>query len=181
MKLVVGLGNPGKKYEKTRHNIGFMAIDALHAQLEEHNVSEWSLSKKFNAEVSGCTINNEKIILAKPMTFMNDSGHAVALIVQFYKMHPSEIIILHDDKDLPLGAIRSHEDRGHAGHNGVKSIIECMGTQDFRRIRIGIANEKKQAKKDTAEFVLGKFSILERSLLKKCISEAADTALKLIF
>ena len=103
MKLIVGLGNPGKQYQKTRHNIGFMVLNNLKNELEKSSETlNWELSKKFNAETCGCTINNEKIILAKPMTFMNNSGHATQMIMHFYKMKVNDLIAVHDDKDIKL-------------------------------------------------------------------------------
>ena len=162
MKLIVGLGNPGKQYLKTRHNVGFMALDILQHQL---GTSEWSLSKKFNGEVSGGTIKKEKVFLLKPTTYMNDSGTAVQLFAHYYKIPVHDIIVVHDDKDLQLGEIKIQEDSGHAGHNGIRSIITSLGTKAFSRVRMGIANEKKQRNKDTASFVLGKFGIFEKKKL----------------
>jgi len=177
MKLIIGLGNPGKRYEKTRHNVGFMILDALHNALQPYEISRWELSKKFNSYIAGCTKKSKKILLAKPATFMNHSGHAASLIAQYYKITPDQITVVHDDKDIPLGEVKSQTDRGHAGHNGVKSIIECLGTKKIPRYRIGIANTgKKNA--DTAEFVLGKFSLLERRYLKKIIDETVQQILQ---
>ena len=141
MKLIVGLGNPGKKYEKTRHNIGFLVLDRLVQQHRECDFSNWEQSKKFNAEICGGTYKGEKVILVKPLTFMNNSGQAVGMIAQYYKIRPNDLIVAHDEKDIPLGEIRVQKDRGPAGHNGVKSIIEHCGTKNFTRIRIGIAPE----------------------------------------
>ena len=180
MKLIVGLGNPGKKYEKTRHNVGFLMLDQLHENLSNHGINDWELSKKFNALISGCVINNEKVILVKPMTFMNKSGEAVQNIGHFYKMHQKNIIIVHDDKDIPLGEIKIQENRGAAGHNGIKSIIEHIGTQDFWRVRIGIASENKKKMSDTIKFVLGKFGILEKKKLQNSIDEAIEKIIEII-
>lgn len=176
MKLIVGLGNPGKKYARTRHNIGFKILDALHDTLaKEYPISDWNLSKKFNAEVCGVTVGNQKIILAKPMTYMNGSGQAVQLIAGFYKTVPQDIIVVHDDKDLILGEIRDQFDRGHAGHNGVRSIADTIGTNAFGRLRVGIGNEKKHSKEDTASFVLSNFGLMERKkaneVIKRCVAE----------
>ena len=178
MKLIIGLGNPGKKYEKTRHNAGFMALDRLREALTKYNISEWELSKKFNSQICGCTVNSEKIILAKPMTFMNGSGQAVQLIANYYKIEPENIIVMHDDKDIKLGEIKIQQNRGHAGHNGIRSIIDHIGSQNFTRVRIGIAsaNEKKMA--DIPDFVLGKFGIFEKGKIEKTINQALDEILK---
>ncbi len=178
MKLIVGLGNPGKKYEKTRHNAGFMAIDRLHIALKNTGINNWELSTKFNAYVSGTTINGEKIILAKPTTYMNHSGESVAMIMHFYKMSARDLIVIHDDKDLPLGEIRMQEDRGHAGHNGVKSIIELLSTKEFARVRLGIADPKKM--EDVAAFVLKKFGLFEKKKLETMLTESARILLSFI-
>lgn len=163
MKLVVGLGNPGKKYEKTRHNAGFILVDMLH---DEYDFTSWSLSKKFNAEISEGTIADEKILLVKPMTFMNNSGQSVGLILKYYSLSNSDILVIHDEKDIVLGNTKIQTDRGHAGHNGIRSIIEHLGTKDFSRIRVGIAPEDTTRMKDTADYVLGKFGLFERRTLK---------------
>jgi len=177
MKLIVGLGNPGKRYEKTRHNVGFMILNALREKLDS---SGWSLSKKFNAETSGLTVNGEKIILAKPMTFMNASGQAVQMIAHFYKITPRDIIVVHDDKDLKLGDIRIQEDRSHAGHNGIKSIIEHIGTQKFTRVRIGVASENEKKMRDTSKFVLSKFGYFERKKVEEVVKRSVEEIEKLI-
>lgn len=170
MKLIVGLGNPGKKYERTRHNVGFMVLDRLHEAWGSYQPSAWELSKKFNAVIAGCTIRSEKVVLVKPMTFMNASGEAVQLIAHFYKIPPADIILVHDDKDLPLGTVKFQRNRGHAGHNGVRSVIEHIGTQDFARYRVGVA-DPKQTRGDTADFVLGKFRLLERKPVRDMIEK----------
>lgn len=163
MKLIVGLGNPGKKYEKTRHNAGFLLLDML---AQAYHSSNWSLSKKFNAEISEGMIHEQKVLLAKPMTFMNNSGQSVGLIAQFYKLSPADILVVHDDKDIALGEVKKQTDRGHAGHNGIRSIIEHLGTKDFTRIRVGVAPDDARRMKDTAKYVLGKFGIFEKRTLK---------------
>jgi len=177
MKLIIGLGNPGKRYEKTRHNVGFMILNALREKLDS---SDWSLSKKFNAETSGLTINGEKIILAKPMTFMNASGQSVQLIAHFYKVVPEDIIVVHDDKDLKLGDVRVQEDRSHAGHNGIKSIIEHIGTQKFTRVRVGVASENEKKMRDTSKFVLGKFGLFDRKKVEEVIQQSTEEIKKIL-
>lgn len=180
MKLIVGLGNPGKKYEKTRHNVGFLVLEALHETLKSEHISPWEHSKKFQAEIAGATIHNEKVILAKPQTFMNESGVSVAAIANFYKMNSTDIIVVHDDKDIPLGEIKVQEDRGSAGHNGIKSIIEHIGGKNFFRIRVGVANENTAKMENIADFVLSKFGLFEKGKLKLKIQHAVDEILKLI-
>ncbi|MFA7245319.1 MAG: aminoacyl-tRNA hydrolase [Candidatus Magasanikbacteria bacterium] len=180
MKLIVGLGNPGKKYEKTRHNVGFMVLDELHKNLLSFGITPWELSKKFNALVCGCSLKGDKIILAKPLTFMNSSGEAVQNIGHFYKLNQKDILVVHDDKDILLGEIKIQENRGPAGHNGIKSIIEHIGTQDFSRVRIGIASDNKNKMKDIPKFVLNKFGFLEKKKLQASISEAIEKIMEII-
>ena len=171
MKLIVGLGNPGKRYQKTRHNIGFMVLDAI---VDVWGQDQWALSPKFNAEIASVVKGKEKVYLVKPMTFMNESGQSIQLIAAYYQITPENIIVVHDDKDIPLGEIKVQRDRGHAGHNGIRSIIDHLGTKDFHRIRIGIANTKKQEKMDTADFVLGKFGLLEKKEVNAVINKSID-------
>ncbi len=152
MKLIVGLGNPGEKYLKTRHNAGFMALDYI---LKDKHVI--SCSSKFDAKI--CEVHDpEKTFYIYPQTFMNDSGKAVKQIMDFYKLLPADLVVIHDDVDLPLGTVRTTESSGDAGHNGVKSVIEAMGTQDFKRIRIGIESRADKSALPTDAFVLQEFS-----------------------
>lgn len=181
MKLIVGLGNPGKKYEKTRHNVGFMVLDALRNKLTGYyQADNWNLNKKFNAYLSGCTIAGNKIIMAKPTTYMNASGQSVQMIAHFYKISPEDIIVVHDEKDISLGQIKVQEDRGAAGHNGIKSIIEHIGTKKFTRFRVGIAAKNPKKMDDTAKFVLGKFGFFEKKSLGQAIDLAADQLFDMI-
>jgi PTH1 family peptidyl-tRNA hydrolase len=177
MKLVVGLGNPGKKYAKTRHNAGFMAIDMLYASLASYRPSAWDKNKKFNAEISGCSIAGEKVILAKPLVFMNESGISVSLIAHYYKIPPRDILILHDDKDIALGEIRAQENRGAAGHHGVESVFERLGTEDIARIRIGVKPDNPKKMRDAGSFVLSRFGIFEKKKLERGMTEAVHAAL----
>lgn len=166
MKLVVGLGNPGRTYEKTRHNIGFVVVDAVQSQLHKINqMSKWTLNKSFNAMIAEGHVAGNKTILAKPMTFMNRSGDAVGLIKQYYTLDSKDILVAHDDKDIPLGELKYQWKRGHAGQNGVRSIIDTIGTNEFYRLRIGIQTEFLDTA-DTAEFVLGSFSLKEKLILR---------------
>ncbi|MEK7680527.1 MAG: aminoacyl-tRNA hydrolase [Patescibacteria group bacterium] len=161
MKLIIGLGNPKKEYENTRHNAGFVAIDKFAEKME----AKFTFDKKTNAEVAKTSLKRHKIFLAKPQTFMNNSGIAVRALLGFYKLKSDDMIVVHDDKDIPLGETRVQTDRGPAGHNGVKSIIEYLGTQNFTRIRIGVATAAEI--KDAAGFVLGKFTAAEKKILNK--------------
>ncbi len=151
MKLIVGLGNPGKAYQQTRHNIGFIVIDQL---LSEHNLS-LKVNSKFDAAIAETTINQEKIIFAKPLTFMNLSGDAVQKMVNFYKLPLSDLLIISDDTALPLGKVRLRDSGSHGGQNGLRSIIDRLATQAFKRIRIGIGYEDHIP---MADYVLGKLT-----------------------
>jgi len=130
MRLIIGLGNPGIKYQGTRHNIGFMVVDKITA--------DFNFKSIFNAEISKKIFRDQKIIIVKPQTFMNLSGDAVMPIMGFYKLSPSDLVVIHDDIDMEFGKIRVSLDQGHGGHNGVRSIIDSLGTSEFYRIRIGV-------------------------------------------
>jgi len=137
MKLIIGLGNPGKKYEATWHNAGFLVIDLLKTKQAGEFLS-CNKNKKFKAEVCENNSPEEKKILAKPQTFMNKSGESVKALANFYKMKPEDIWVIHDDIDLPLGKIRISQNASAAGHKGVQSVIDELGTQGFIRFRLGI-------------------------------------------
>ena len=170
MKLIIGLGNPGKKYENTRHNLGFLVIDKLAEKIE---IDDWKIKKEFNANIAQGNFNNEKITLAKPQTFMNNSGISVKSIVDYYKISNEEILIIHDDIDLELGEIRIQKDRGSAGHNGVQSIIDILGNKNFIRIRLGIKSIDKKKIIETEKLVLQKFSKTEEKTIQETIKKAA--------
>jgi peptidyl-tRNA hydrolase, PTH1 family len=153
MKLIVGLGNPGTKYEHNRHNAGWLALNFYLKR-----VKTIACESKFNAEICELHQDAQKIFFVKPRTFMNESGSAVAEIVNFYKVDVSkDLLIVHDEVDLPLGTIRANSSSGAAGHNGVKDIIEKLGTQDFHRIRIGIETRESGSDMPTDAFVLQNF------------------------
>jgi len=173
MKLIIGLGNPGKKFEKTRHNVGFVVCDAI------INNEQLTINKtiKLHSEV----VKNKNFIIAKPTTFMNESGVTVRALVDFYKLKPSDLIVIHDDKDIPLGEYKIQTDRGSAGHNGIKSIIEHLGTQNFTRVRVGIATAEMDKYEDKADFVLGKFSKDEQKILADVIEKVVEEVKHLIF
>ena len=169
MKLIIGLGNPGAKYEKTRHNLGFLVVDEIAANFQ---FPIFNFQSIFNAEISKKISENQKIILAKPQTFMNNSGIAVKSIMDYYKIPAEDIIIIHDDIDLPLGEIKIQQGRGSAGHKGVQSIIDCLGTKNFIRIRIGIKPTDFNII-DTEKFVLQKFTPEEEKIIEETIKKAA--------
>lgn len=163
-KIIIALGNPGKKYETTRHNLGWMALDAYKTAIGTDDI-KWenhNRTKALIAKIPTDTI----LLLVKPVTFMNNSGDTVQDIISFYKATPSDIIVIHDDKDLAFGSMRITQDASSGGHNGVQSIITKIGTQKFTRLRLGIKSNK--ASKIPAEkFVLQPFTYFEKRNLKK--------------
>jgi PTH1 family peptidyl-tRNA hydrolase len=162
MILIVGLGNPGLKFKNTRHNFGFEIVNFIKKQSD---FSVWQNKKKLKAKVSQGEIDNQKIILAKPQTFMNSSGQAVKYLVKFYKISLKNLWIIHDDLDLELGKIKIKKDSRSAGHKGIQSIIDELGTKDFNRLKIGIG--PKPIKIDSKKFVLQKFSKNEKEILSE--------------
>ncbi|NCN07079.1 aminoacyl-tRNA hydrolase [Candidatus Falkowbacteria bacterium] len=170
MKLVIGLGNPGKEYLKTWHNIGFLALDNI---ADVFNFEKFKADKKFKAEITTGHIGDEKIILVKPLTFMNNSGSAVLTIAKYYKLNPEDIIVIHDDIDLPLGRLKIIKNSSAGGHNGIKSIIQYLKTQDFIRIKIGITTPKKE-KIGSANYVMTKIGLLQSSKAKEVIKKVTS-------
>lgn len=169
MKLIVGLGNPGKQYEKTRHNLGFMIADALR---EAWQMEDWREDKKTNALTAAGQFGKEKIYMLKPQTFMNLSGTAVAKFAAYLKkISPRDILVIHDELDLPWGKIKMEHGRSSAGHKGVESVIESLRTKDFARLRVGIGGESARLM-ETEDFVLGKVSKDELESLEEIISRA---------
>lgn len=178
MKLIVGLGNPGRQYYHTWHNLGFLTIDQL---LKLTSATPLKKSAKLLAAISTINVQDikEKIIVAKPLTFMNESGKAVGAITNFYKIKPENIIIIHDEFDLPLGKIRISFNTSAAGHKGIASIIETLNTKKFCRIRIGImTNNRKQI--TAADYVLNKFKPQDYKEIEKQINLAAEAAQEII-
>ena len=163
MKLIIGLGNFEKKYFNTRHNIGFAMLDYIFDEyLKAEGFSDWSENKKFQAIISEGNLNGEKIILAKPTTYMNNSGSAVQALISFYKINPKDLIVIHDEIDLSFGNYKIQTDKSSAGHRGIDSIIGRIGTQEFTRVRIGIGKEDRKKQGDTADFVLNRFNLFEK-------------------
>lgn len=181
MKLIVGLGNPGLKHEKTRHNLGFMIVDAFLKDYESSKQDLWRQEKKFQSEMAeinwqGKKGKMEKIILVKPLTYMNGSGLATSLVSNFYKIAPVDIWVIHDEIDLPLGGMKIRFAGASAGHKGVESIIVKLATDKFWRFRIGIGTQhgKIHSKKLKAidEFVLGEFSEGEKGKAREIVKKA---------
>ena len=183
MKIVVGLGNVGEKYLKTRHNCGFLALDELTKQLENDGLEvNWKNETKLDAEIAKFDYHGEKVLLVKPTTFMNLSGEALSKIMNFYKENSKNLIVIYDDIDLPLGKIRVRE-KGSAGtHNGMKSIIQYLGSEDFNRIRIGIESRGELApqEQDLANFVLGNFGKSEYPLISEALKQSVEELKKLL-
>jgi len=172
MLLIVGVGNPGKKYMQTRHNAGFLAVEAIR---KKFNFPQFQLKEEFSSFLTKGRIENKKVILAMPQTFMNNSGKAVKEIVKAYKIKIEDsLIILHDDADLLLGRIKIVKNRGSAGHKGIESIISELGSKNFLRIRIGIGKFEKKSSYDLKKFVLQKFTKKERSLLKEIFKKIME-------
>jgi len=186
MKVIVGLGNPGEKYEKTRHNLGFMVLDRFLKDFKNVSESVWSEKEKFKSRLFEINFRSqkgkeEKIILAKPKTYMNNSGLAVSLLLSYFKLQPFDIWVVHDDIDLPLGSIRIRLGGSSGGHKGVASIIDSIGTEKFWRFRLGIGHPKKiqdsksktQNLRKVDDFVLSSFTQKEAGELRKVIKQGS--------
>lgn len=169
--IIVGLGNPGKKYANTRHNLGQMALDKLVSSTP--GTSDWKEHNKAPLMYSELVQDGQKIIFAKPLSYMNDSGKPIRKLMDFYKATPDDLIIAHDELDLPVGEIRITPEASSGGHNGLKSIFQHLGTQRIRRVRLGIKN-KKLEKIPTDKFVLQPFGLLERRSVEKQLERMAE-------
>lgn len=166
--LIVGLGNIGKEYEGTRHNIGFTVLDTFR---EKQNFPAWIEKKDLKCHLASTQMGDTKVILIKPTTFMNNSGEAVQTVVHFYKIDPSSVVVIHDELDIPFGQIRTRTGGGSAGNNGIKSISSHLGEQ-YGRVRVGIG-PKIHPQMDSADFVLGKFSPTESTQIANLTREAS--------
>ena len=174
MYLIVGLGNPGKQYENTRHNVGFDAVDLL---VDEYGVP--SSGKQHKAMYGKGVIAGQKVILAKPLTYMNLSGESVRALVDYYKIDPEEeLIVIYDDISLEPGKIRIRKKGSAGGHNGIKSIISHLGTQEFLRIKVGVGD--KPAGYDLADYVLSRFSKEDQGKMDDAFKEAADAVAMMV-
>ena len=168
MHLIVGLGNPGADYAKTRHNTGFLLVEKLAEQWQ----AGWTNERKFQARVARAECASKQVLLAEPQTFMNLSGEAVGALVKFYQLPLEKILVVVDDADLPLGEIRLRPGGGTGGHHGLESVTQHLGSKDFARLRIGIGR-KNEAREITGH-VLGKFGADESALLEKVLERAAN-------
>lgn len=171
MHLIIGLGNPGEKYKNTRHNVGFMVLDEYNAK---QGPDDFSFNKKFNSEI----IKTEKVILAKPQTFMNDSGSAVSKLISFFKINPTELYVVHDDLDIKLGEYKIQKGVGPKVHNGVNSIEEKLGTKNFWRVRMGVDNRIPESRIPGEEYVLQNFEEQEIQILQSMIEKVVQEILK---
>ena len=166
--LVIGLGNPGPQYEKTRHNIGFMVVDVLAARVG----GSFKVHKRSGAEIVTGRLGNRPVVVAKPRTYMNESGRHVGPLAKFYSVSPADVIVIHDELDIDFGKIRLKLGGGEGGHNGLRSVANALGTKDFQRVRIGIG--RPPGRKDPADFVLENFSAAERKELPAICEQATD-------
>lgn len=170
MKLIAGLGNPGKEYEKTRHNSGFLAMDELAKKCS------LDFSEKWNALIAKKNINGETVLFMKPLTYMNESGHAVSQAVNYYHIDPVDILIMHDDMDLPVGSLRIRKKGSSGGQKGMKSIIDQLGTSDIARIRIGVGHNTHGEHDKVPDWVLSPVPKAEQEDFQKTLVAAADAA-----
>ncbi|ARI75455.1 aminoacyl-tRNA hydrolase [Halobacillus mangrovi] len=165
MKCIVGLGNPGKKYEQTRHNVGFMVIDELARQ------NQWSLNQtKFRGVYTTEHVNGEKVLLLKPQTYMNLSGESLRAFMDYFDIELDDVLVVYDDLDLPPGKNRLRKKGGHGGHNGIRNIIEQLGTKEFKRLRIGVG--RPSVPMSVIDYVLGTFDKDQQTAVKDSIQHA---------
>lgn len=170
IRLIVGLGNPGREYENTRHNAGFWWLDEF---ARMHNLGFRS-EAKFHGQAARGQLHGHEVFLLKPQTFMNVSGRAVGALAQFYKISPAEILVVHDELDLPPGSAKLKLGGGHGGHNGLKDIIAHLGTKDFWRLRLGIGHPGERS--EVSNFVLNDPRREERELIDEAMQRAQDVA-----
>ncbi len=176
MKLIIGLGNPGEQYTHTWHNLGFSAIQLLQ---KSHDLPMLTFEKKFKANISIGLIGEEKVLLAEPQTFMNKSGEAVSRLMNFYKLSLKDIVVIHDDIDLPLGTLRIVSGSSAAGHNGVKSIIENIDSQEFVRLRLGVRTERIDVV-GAVNYVLERYQDEQEVLVNDLLTRTTQATEKII-
>lgn len=177
MKLIFAQGNPGRQYARTRHNVGFIALDSI----AEANSSTWRTQDKFRADIAEVSINSEKVLLVKPLSFYNETGQIARGLVDFYKLNPAEdVLVIHDELALPFGTIRVREKGSDAGNNGIKSLNAHLG-ENYARIRIGIWNDRRDLM-DDADFVLSAFTAEEmkqlNTLIESKVTELVEAFVK---
>ena len=167
MHLIVGLGNPGAEYAKTRHNAGFLLVEKLAAQWK----TNWANERKFMARVAKAERSGKKVLLCEPQTFMNLSGEAVGSVINFYQVPLGNVLVAVDDADLPFGEIRLRPGGGSGGHHGLESLTQHLGSKEYARLRIGIG--RKSDAREITNYVLGKFDSSENEMLEKILERAA--------
>ena len=170
LHLIVGLGNPGSEYAKTRHNVGFMVAE----RLAERWRADWSLERKFNARMARADRPDGRVWLCKPQTYMNSSGEAVSAVASFYRVALNRLLVVADDADLPLGQIRLRPSGSSGGHHGLESIEQHLGSRDYARLRIGIG--RQDGAREITNYVLGRFDSTQTELLDKVLNAACDQA-----
>lgn len=174
IQLVVGLGNPGREYAATRHNVGYRVVDRVAAGAN----GSWQRAARFDAEVAEVRLAGRKIVLAKPLTFMNLSGRTCAALLHWYKLAPEQMLVVTDDADLDVGRLRLRPKGGSGGHNGLKSIVEMAGTEQFPRVRVGIGRPVRRSggtpENALVDFVLSRFSKEELAAVDEGVARAAD-------
>ncbi len=170
LQLIVGLGNPGSEYARTRHNAGFLVLE----RLAERWRAAWGYEKKFNARLARAERNQRRVLLCEPQTFMNSSGEAVASVISFFQIAAKALLVVVDDADLPLGEIRMRPSGSSGGHHGLESIEQHLGTRDYARLRVGIGRQR--GAREITGFVLGRFNSTEAAQIDKIITVASDQA-----
>ena len=171
LHLIVGLGNPGAEYARTRHNAGFLVLE----ELARRGSATWNLEKRFNARVAKRNLAERKILLAEPQTFMNASGEAVGAVLDFYRIPSLQLLVIVDDADLPFGEIRLRPKGSSGGHHGLESIEQHIDSQNYARLKVGIGRTN-DGRREITNYVLGKFGAGEKKLLEKILERAANQA-----
>lgn len=168
MKVIAGLGNPGSQYEGTPHSIGFEAVDAIAREVG----ASWEVKKAFNCQMAKCVFAGCQVLLVKPLTYMNLSGEAIAPVVKYHNSSPAELLVIHDDIDLPVGRMRLRKGGSSGGHNGIKSVVERLGTPGFARLKLGVGKDRS----NVIAHVLGKFSPAVRETMDEVVSAAVKAS-----
>lgn len=166
--LIAGLGNPGQEYARTRHNIGFMAVERLVERLK----ANWAMEKKFEARVAKVDVGGKRILLCEPQTYMNVSGRAIGALVEFYRVPMDRLLVVVDDADLPFGTLRMKPSGSSGGHHGLDSIEQRLGSREYPRLRMGIGRQRQDVREITG-YVLGKFGPAEADTLERMLERAA--------
>lgn len=173
-RVIVGLGNPGARYERTRHNIGFRALDEIAHQLTGSVVRTADWREKFGAQVFEGMVAAERYLFVKPMTFMNLSGEPLQQVMSFYKHSVDDLVVVHDEVDLEFGALRLKKGGSEAGHNGLRSISSCLGSREYVRVRLGVGRPPPEWQGEIADWVLNRFALDEEALVGAFLSNAAQ-------